>query len=432
MNRELFGTDGVRSIAGEYPLDDAGAFRIGMAVGTHFAQAGDRVVIAQDPRESSQHLVDRLTAGLNAVGVDVTLAGILPTPALAYSAREGDYTAGVMVTASHNPLQYNGVKVFDGRGDKLSDSTEATLNKLIEDGVPERGPAGSTAPDDSLNKRYEDFLVASAGDFQLAGMSLAVDSANGAASGLAERVFTRLGARVTPLFDKPDGRNINLGCGATDTAALSRAVVDDGLDLGVALDGDADRVVLIDSQGREVNGDGILYIVAVAGKLKGVVATVMSNFGLESGFRDKGIALERVQVGDRYVLEGLQKTGFTLGGEQSGHIIFPELLKTGDALLAAVQAVKAVRTSGRSLADWRNELKLLPQTLVNIPLTDKALLDSVGVQNFIREQTQRLDGQGRLLIRPSGTEPLVRVMVEAPEAERLADDIAAKLKELLA
>lgn len=431
MGRDLFGTDGVRGLAGKYPLDEAGAKRIGEAVGKHFAEPGQRIVIGCDTRESSEALVSALTAGLTAVGVNVTSLGVIPTPGLAYLTREGqDFVAGVMVTASHNPYEYNGVKVFDGNGDKLTDDTETQLNGLIESGVNEQGSGTSTA-DSKLVRRYEDFLVDSADGLDLDGLRLAIDTANGAASGLAERVFGRLGARVAPLFDAPDGRNINAGCGATDTEALRQEVISSKLALGIAVDGDADRLALVDGQGREVNGDHLMYLLAVSSGLDGVVATVMSNFGFELALRERGIALERVNVGDRYVLEGLKRTGLRIGGEQSGHIIFPELLATGDGLLAAVQTIRALNASKKSLAQWRDEVKLLPQALVNIKLADKTLLDRPGVKAFVTGQTDRLSGKGRVLVRPSGTEPLARVMVEAPDARRTAEHIAANLRSLL-
>lgn len=432
MSRELFGTDGVRGLAGQYPLDNDGAERIGRAVGTYFAKPGQAVVIGCDTRQSSAGLVKALTAGLTAVGVNVTQVGVITTPGLAYLTRQGDqFVAGVMVTASHNPYQYNGIKVFDAAGDKLPDETEARLNALIEQNLPETAERGSSQSDAQLVEAYETFLVESAGGLKLARLKLAVDSANGAASGLVERVFRRLGAAVEPMFDQPDGRNINAGCGATDTAALSRAVMVKQLAMGVALDGDADRLMLVDDQGREVNGDHLMYLLAVANRLNGVVATVMSNLGFERALADHNIKLERVKVGDRYVLEGLARTGFGLGGEQSGHIIFPELLKTGDGLLAAVQTVKALVASGKSLAQWRDEVSLLPQALVNVSLTDKAALDKPAVKALIERETSELDGEARLLIRPSGTEPLVRVMVEASDAQILADRIAKALKELI-
>jgi phosphoglucosamine mutase len=431
MSRDLFGTDGVRGLAGRYPLDQAGAEQIGRAVGTYFAEAGQRIVIGWDPRESSEDLVTALMTGLTAVGVNVTSVGILPTPGLAYLTREGqDFVAGVMVTASHNPYEYNGVKVFDANGDKLTDEIEAKLNSLIESTIAARG-SGTASDDATLIQAYENFLVSSAGGLKLAGLRLAVDSANGAASGIAERVFDRLGAQVTALFDDPDGRNINAGCGATDTKALAERVTADKLTLGIALDGDADRLAFVDDRGRKVNGDQLMYTLAVAGKFDGVVATVMSNFGFEMALREHDIPLERVDVGDRYVLEGLQRTGFGLGGEQSGHIIFPKLLKTGDGLLAAIQTVRVLSASAKSLAQWRDEVALLPQALVNVELTDKTLLDRPEIQTFIKAQAVVFSGKGRVLVRSSGTEPLARVMVEAPDAEQAAQEVAAKLQDLL-
>lgn len=431
MSRALFGTDGVRGIAGQYPLDENGSVKIGRAVGMHFAKQGESVVLGFDPRESSEAIAANLTKGLNQVGVNVVNAGVLPTPGISYLTRQhDDFVAGIMITASHNPYNYNGIKVFDNRGDKLPDSTEAALNEMIDNGVADRG-SGSTKTDANLIRQYEDFLVNSAGGLKLDTLSIAIDTANGAASGIAQRVFERLGAIVTPIFDKPDGRNINEACGATNTAKLAQLVSEQHLSLGIAVDGDADRLFLVDSQGRQVNGDNIMYILAVGGNYSGVVATVMSNLGFEKALNNKSIKLERMQVGDRYVLEGLQKTGYKLGGEQSGHIILPELLKTGDALLAAVQVVKAVQSSSKSLDQWRDEVVALPQAIVNIPLPDKKVLEDDKIQSFIDQQTDSLDGNGRILIRPSGTEPLARVMVEANDAQSLAESIAHSLEKLI-
>lgn len=432
MSRELFGTDGVRGLAGKYPLDKAGAEKIGRAVGTRFGQTGQRIVVAGDPRESSAGIIEALIAGLTSVGVNAVSIGVLPTPGLAYLTREdGGLVAGIMVTASHNPYQYNGIKVFDAGGGKLSDDTEAELNGLIENGVPGRGQ-GKVIEDDKLVGKYEDFLVSSAQGSRLDGMPIAIDSANGAASGIAERVFSRLGARVTALSDAPDGRNINDKCGATNTEALQKAVTDNQLAMGIALDGDADRLMLVDRQGRQVNGDHLLYLLAVAGGMDGVVATVMSNLGFEQALAKQGIKLERVDVGDRYVLEGLKRTGFGLGGEQSGHIILPGLLATGDGLLAAVRVSAVLAAGGKSLAEWRDEVQLLPQALVNIDLPDKSRLEQPDIKTFVDEQTKRLAGNGRILIRPSGTEPLARVMVEAPDAQATAESVAAELGRMLA
>jgi phosphoglucosamine mutase len=428
--RDLFGTDGVRGLAGQYPLDTPGATSIGAAVGTYFAKPGQTIIIGCDTRQSSTKLVADLVAGLTKVGVQVTQVGVITTPGLAYITREGSYVAGVMVTASHNPFTYNGVKVFDGQGGKLDDTTEAALNNLIVSGVVDR-PGGDLTRDSQLTNKYIDFLMHSVEGLDLTGLRIAVDMANGSASAIASTVFTKLGASVTPLFDAPNGTNINDGCGATNTTVLQQTVLNNKLDLGIAFDGDADRLMLVDNLGRECNGDHILYLLAVAEGAQGVVATVMSNLGLEQAPERNGIQLSRAQVGDRYVLEGLRATGYSLGGEQSGHIIFPDLLMTGDGLLAAVQVLHVLHGANITLAGWRDEVIMLPQALVNIAVSDKALLKSPAVQAFITSETASLGSNGRLLIRPSGTEPLVRVMVEANDAQAIAEHIAVQLQELL-
>jgi phosphoglucosamine mutase len=431
MSRDLFGTDGVRGVAGEYPLDTDGVKAIAKAVGVYFAEPGKTIVIGQDTRESSAQIVEDLISGLNEVGVNSVCVEVLPTPGLAYLTHtHEEFVAGIMVTASHNTYKYNGIKVFDKDGGKLADSTENDLNDLIEKGVENRSPIGESVVNKKLINQYEDFLVETASSLQLNGLLVAIDSANGASSKLAERVFKRLGANVTALFDQPNGRNINENCGATDIAALRQVVLDKHLALGIALDGDADRLIMVDERGREVKGDYLLYILAVVRQTNGVVATIMSNQGFEIALQKKGIELLRTDVGDRYVLEGLKQTGYKLGGETSGHIIFPLVLSTGDGLLAAVQTLRAINTSNKSLAQWCDEVELLPQALVNIPLADKSLLKSKKVQDFINSETDRLK-PGRMLIRPSGTEPLVRVMVEAPNADEEAEMVAAKLEELL-
>jgi phosphoglucosamine mutase len=416
---------------GQYPLDTPGANSIGAAVGTYFAGPGQTIIIGCDTRESSPKLVADLAAGLTKVGVQVTLVGIITTPGLAYLTREGSYVAGVMVTASHNPFTYNGVKVFDGQGGKLDDATEAALNNLIVTGVVDR-PGGDLTRDSQLTNKYVNFLIHSVEGLDLTGLRLAVDTANGSASAIAANVLTKLGASVTSLFNTPNGTNINDGCGATNTAVLQQTVLNNNLDLGIAFDGDADRIMLVDNQGRECNGDHILYLLAVAEGAQGVVATVMSNLGLEQALQRNGVQLSRAQVGDRYVLEGLRATGYSLGGEQSGHIIFPDLLMTGDGLLAAVQVLHVLHGANTTLAGWRDEVIMLPQALINIAVSDKTLLDSPAVQAFIAAETALLGSSGRLLIRPSGTEPLARVMVEANDAQATADRIASKLQELLA
>lgn len=431
MSRTLFGTDGVRGVAGEYPLNADGSVKIGRAVGTHFAEPGQTVILGSDPRESSEEIAENIIVGLNDVGVNVVNVGVLPTPGISYLTRENeDFVAGIMITASHNPYNFNGVKVFDAAGDKLPDSTEAALNDLIESDIPSRGQ-GTMKVDLNLVGDYENFLVNSVGQVSLTGLSIAIDSAHGAASGLARRVFETLGAKVTSIFDEPDGKNINAECGATNTKKLAEVVTSQQLSLGIAVDGDADRLFMIDSKGREINGDLIMYILACTNGFNGVVATVMSNLAFEQALKQNNIKLERTKVGDRYVLEALESTGYKLGGEQSGHIILPQLLKTGDALLAAVQTVKAIKESGKTLEQWHDEIDMLPQVIVNVDLVDKTILENDEIKEYVAEQTRSLGSSGRILIRPSGTEPLVRVMVEAPDAQNHAAKIADHLKDLI-
>ena len=430
MADKLFGTDGIRGVAGQYPLDSSGCIQIGKAIGAYFAKSGDKIFIGYDPRQSSEEIVKNVVDGLVAVGVNVVNVGVLPTPALAYLTKNSDAVAGVMITASHNPYTDNGIKVFTADGGKLPDETEDNLNNLINSEIQNR-QTGLASSDASLLLNYEDYLVASMNGDNLEGLKIALDSANGATSGVALRVFERLEANVTAIFDMPDGININDHCGATDTNRLQSVVIDKNLDCGAAFDGDGDRLIMVDSNGRQMDGDYIMYILANSGNHKGVVATIMSNMGLEIALKDKNIILHRTIVGDRYVLEGLDKTGCNLGGEQSGHIILPELSTTGDGLLAAIQTLRYVLKSQKSLNHWRDELKLLPQFLVNIPLTDKTLLEREDIKEYISKQSIELQNSGRVLIRPSGTEPKARVMVESPDAEERAKNIAETLTKLM-
>lgn len=431
MGRELFGTDGVRGLAGEYPLNEVGAVAIGRAVGTQFAAGGEQIAIACDTRESSDLLVEQIAAGLQQVGVHAVFVGVMPTPGLAYVTKlHPEFVAGIMITASHNTYEYNGVKVFSGDGGKLPDDAEERLNTDIEQGVPDRG-TGSFDRVDYVDE-YESYLVASADNLRLHGMRIAVDSANGAASGVATRVFAYLGAEVVPLGDEPNGHNINVDCGATNTTALRETVLGERCQLGIAVDGDADRLMMVDENGRECTGDHLLYLLAVGNEYTTVVATVMTNLGAEQAMNNRGITLERTAVGDRYVLERLLENGARLGGEQSGHIIMPDLSTTGDGLLAAIQVLRVLQDTATALADWYDEVHLLPQALVNFRIDDKSKLAAEDVRAYVAEQTELLGTQGRVLVRPSGTEPLARVMVEAPDAQNLAEQIAAKLQELVA
>ncbi|MDO8265680.1 MAG: phosphoglucosamine mutase, partial [Candidatus Saccharibacteria bacterium] len=315
-------------------------------------------------------------------------------------------------------------------GGKLPDSTENELNNLIDSEIPNR-ETGVSNTDTSLVAKYEDYLVETMNNDNLEGLNIVLDSANGATSGVAMRVFERLKANVLTIFDDPDGININDHCGATDTIALQSTVLDKKLDCGAAFDGDGDRLIMVDSKGRQMDGDYIMYILANTDTHSGVVATIMSNMGLEIALNKQNIKLHRTVVGDRYVLEGLEDTGYYLGGEQSGHIILPKLSTTGDGLLAAIQTLRFVAKSKKTLDEWHDELKLLPQFLVNIPLADKTLLEREDIKEYISKQSMELQNNGRLLIRPSGTEPKARVMVESPDAEERAKEIAETLTKLM-
>ncbi|HYH35908.1 MAG TPA: phosphoglucosamine mutase [Candidatus Saccharimonadales bacterium] len=429
MSSELFGTDGIRGPAGTYPLDETGMTQIGKAVGSYFTHPDERILVGWDPRESSESLVASLVKGLVAMGVDVCRVGVIPTPGLAWLTKTRQAKAGVIVTASHNPYTDNGVKIFTPDGRKLSDGAQKGLNELIAGKIEVRSP-GKVNDDPRAVTDYEDFLAESAHSILFKELRIAIDSANGATSGIAARVFDRLGAQVIPLFDQPDGRNINVRCGATDTSTLRTTVKKQKLTAGIAFDGDGDRVMLVDGKGRELSGDQILYILAVAGKQEGVVATIMSNQGLETSLGRYDIGFHRTAVGDRAVLQGLDETGFRLGGEQSGHIIISEHASTGDGLLAAIQTLSLVLESGKPLEAWYDELVLVPQALINVPVQDKSMLERPDVRDFIKQETAALGDTGRLSIRPSGTEPKVRVMVEALDAEARAQSIAHQLIQL--
>lgn len=430
MSRQLFGTDGIRGVASEYPLDNAGCVQIGKAIGVYFGKPDMPIVVGYDPRESSPRICEDVSEGLISVGVDVVIVGIIPTPGLAYITKTGNYSAGVMITASHNAYTDNGIKVFGPQGDKLPDDTEEKLNSLIESTIETKN-SGKKTTDEQLIKSYEDFLCESAKGQKLENLNIALDCANGATSGIASRIFTRLGANVTSISDSPNGTNINVSCGATNTNALQKLVVDNNLTAGLAFDGDGDRLMVVDNTGRQLDGDNVMYILSMANSFSGVVATVMSNLGFENALKAHGIELQKTSVGDRYVLEGLEETGYSLGGEQSGHIILTEFASTGDGMLAGIHTLLAVLKSGKTLSEWRDELKLLPQVMVNITLTDKSLLNNPRLKEYIELQTSDLGDSGRLIIRPSGTEPLLRVMVESDDAESRAKIIADKLQGLI-
>lgn len=438
-HEQYFDTDGHRATVGSGLITPEGAFSAGLAVGAMAAEHGPAVVpVGWDTRQSSEWLQSAVAAGITAAGADAIRLGVLPTPGVAYiTGTLAEARLGVMITASHNPASENGIKVLAPDGGKLTQAAQDNLSGRLFRTLPPGRPLGKQLDGSNLRRRYEDFLI-TAGEEEAAfrGLHIAIDTAHGAASGIAQRIFSRLGATVFPLFDRPNGQNINKGCGAANTNVLAETVRSTDVDLGVAFDGDADRVQLIDAQGRLLHGDHILYILAMTDKTphQGVVGTIMSNQGFENALAEQDIPLRRTNVGDRFVLEELRRSGWRLGGEQSGHIILPEYLCTGDGMLAAIRTIRQVRQSGRSLAEWYDDLPLFPQTMVNIPLAAKQLLRSPAAEEVIAEYNKALGSSGRLIVRPSGTEKLARVMVEAEapgRAEALAAEIADRLRAVL-
>ncbi|MFZ5647398.1 MAG: phosphoglucosamine mutase [Bacillota bacterium] len=426
----MFGTDGVRGIANRDLTVDL-AMKIGRA-GAHVlarGQSGSRIVVGRDTRVSGDMLEAAITAGICSAGVDVLKVGILPTPAVAYLTRELGASGGVVISASHNPVEDNGIKYFGPSGYKLPDSTEEEIESLVQDSSSIPSPVGAgvgrCVDITDAGDRYVEFLKKSV-PVDLKGLTIVVDCANGAAFSVAPRALEELGAHVIPIFNNPDGLNINRGCGSTHLGALKEKVVKYGADLGLAHDGDADRVLAIDSKGRIVDGDQIMVICARHLKSRGllakntVVATVMSNMGLHLALRESGINVLETKVGDRYVLEECLRTGATFGGEQSGHILFLDHNTTGDGLLTALNLLAVIKAQGKPLGELAAQMEKLPQILENVRVGNKnAVMSSPVLYDAIRIAEQRLNGQGRVLVRPSGTEPLVRVMAEGRDMREL-------------
>jgi phosphoglucosamine mutase len=429
MGKQLFGTDGIRGIPGEYPLDDATLERVGLALGTHLRGAGKpqpRVLIGRDTRESGPHIAECLATGLVAAGSAPVSAGVITTPGVAWLVSREGFSAGVVISASHNPYHDNGVKLISSSGMKFPDAIEAELETTIlsKNGNSMRTAKTRLADNDSLHKDYLAGLRSAVfPGGKLAGMKIVLDCANGAASKLAPELFRSLGAEVLALNDKPDGRNINAGCGSLHPQELQKRVVDSGAALGVAFDGDADRALFASASGKLVDGDGVLlaagrYLKSIR-KLKGdvIVGTTMANLGLERALAKSGLKLARTAVGDRYVLEEMLRIGANLGGEQSGHILFLDDATTGDGMLTAVKMASLVSIAG-PLDALVADLKIFPQKIVNVKVKSKPALESLpGVVSALRQAEQVLGNSGRVVLRYSGTEPLARVMVEAENEE---------------
>jgi len=449
LSRKYFGTDGVRGRVGVHPITPQFVMNLGYAAGKVLAKSEHSqderpgVLIGKDTRISGYMLESALEAGLIAAGIDVYLAGPIPTPAVAYLTRALRLQAGVVISASHNPFEDNGIKFFSGSGMKLPDAVETAIETELDNPM-------QTNPSDSLGKakriddavgRYIEFCKSTfPADMNLRGMKIVVDTAHGAAYHIARNVFHELGADVVAIGAHPDGKNINAGYGATAPANLRKAVVEFKADLGIALDGDGDRLIMADAEGKLYDGDQLLYIIAKhrqgLGKMHGgVVGTLMTNLAFEHAMQKLGIPFARAKVGDRYVMEVLQEKKWQLGGENSGHIICLDKHSTGDGIVSALQVLCALRMKKQTLAEAAGDLHMYPQILINVKVTGKAaeLLEKPAVKSAVTEAERALNGKGRVLLRPSGTEPLLRVMVEGEDGilvKQSAERIAVVVKEV--
>ncbi|ABI38412.1 phosphoglucosamine mutase [Shewanella sp. MR-4] len=448
MSRKYFGTDGVRGKVGTFPITPDFAMRLGWAAGTVLASTGTKeVLIGKDTRISGYMLESAMEAGFSAAGVNVALIGPMPTPAVAYLASTFRADAGVVISASHNPFYDNGIKFFSNTGTKLNDAQELEIEALLEQALEHNAlqcvaseKLGKVRRIDDAAGRYIEFCKGTfPNHLSLAGLKIVVDSAHGAAYHIAPNVYRELGAEVISINDKPNGVNINDHCGATHLDSLQSAVMIHEADLGIALDGDADRVMFVDHNGHVVDGDEILFILAQAAYQKGemqggVVGTLMSNLGLELALKGMDIPFVRAKVGDRYVVEQLKETGWQLGGEGSGHILSLKHASTGDGIVASLQVLKAVLESGKRLAELKAEMTKLPQVLINVRLTSgcaDSILSKDSVKQAVIAAEEVLGNQGRVLLRKSGTEPLIRVMVESTDislTQQQAEYIAQAVK----
>jgi phosphoglucosamine mutase len=448
MNRKYFGTDGVRGKVGEAPITPDFVMRLGNAAGRVLAAQGSSgkgerpsVLIGKDTRISGYMLESALEAGLSAAGVDVLLLGPMPTPGVAYLTRALRAQAGVVISASHNPFEDNGIKFFSASGNKLSDATEQAIEAELEKPLctmPSAQLGKARRVNDAAGRYIEFCKSAFPNELDLRGMKIVVDCANGATYHVAPPVFHELGAEVIAVGNQPDGLNINRDCGSTKPGALVAAVQQYGADIGIALDGDGDRVMMVDASGQLFDGDQLIYAIAKfrqeQGFLKGgVVGTLMTNLAMEHALAKLGIPFARAKVGDRYVLELIQERGWYLGGENSGHILCLDRHTTGDGIISALQVLEALKLSGKSLSEFIQELVLYPQILINVPIAKGFdFRASTSVKDAVSQAERALDGTGRVLLRPSGTEPLLRVMVEGQseaDVRHWAEELASVVRE---
>jgi phosphoglucosamine mutase len=446
--RKLFGTDGIRAVAGEAPLDRKTIFAVGVALAHHVAKAGEqaKIILGMDTRESSEWIAATITAGLRKGGASVESAGVITTPAIAYLTRSHGFSAGIVISASHNPWQDNGIKVFGPDGYKLPDATELAIEdeifkQLASNHIETAEDAAPPAVEESDRAEYVRSLLSAVDGLSLDGKRIVIDCANGAASSVAAQLFAGLGGEVRIRNASPDGRNINVDCGATKPEVVAKYVLEDKADIGITFDGDADRAMFADENGRVINGDAVMLLAARDLQERGllhentVVATTMSNMGLEAALKRSGIRMLRAPVGDKYVLQQMKETSASLGGEQSGHILFTGRSTTGDGLLTALLLLDIVHRSGKSLAELAADLKTFPQVIVNVKVREKKPLESIhAVAEAIQDAEKALLDSGRVVIRYSGTEALARVMIEAEDeavmrhhADAIANAIRAEL-----
>lgn len=440
MTKKYFGTDGIRGRVGEHPITAEFMLKLGWAAGRVLGSAGgDLVIIGKDTRISGYMFESALEAGLSAAGVDIRLLGPMPTPAIAYLTRTMHACAGIVISASHNAYADNGIKFFSGAGAKLPDDIELAIEAELEKPIVtvDSAKLGKAERVDDAGGRYIEFCKSTIPmSLSLKGLKLVVDCANGATYQVAPSVFDELGAEVIATGTEPDGLNINNDCGSTQPDRLQKLVLEHQADAGIALDGDGDRVIMADNKGELVDGDELLFIIAVSRKQQGtlqgsVVGTLMSNLGLEHALRSHDIAFARANVGDRYVLEMLRQTGGILGGESSGHIICLDRTTTGDGIVSALQVLTVMVQSGKSLNELKHGMRKYPQHMINVPVANGVDLDAApAVQEAVKSVERRLAGKGRVLLRPSGTEPVVRVMVEGEDEQQViaeADELASKV-----
>jgi len=440
MSRKYFGTDGVRGKVGEFPITPEFALRLGWAAGKVLASHGRAsVVVGKDTRLSGYLLESALEAGLSAAGVSVRLLGPMPTPAIAHLTRAFHASAGIVISASHNPYYDNGIKFFGANGKKLADEVETEIEAWLEKPLTISAPdaLGKAMRQEDARGRYIEFCKSTFPyALNLDGLKIVLDCAHGAAYQVGPAVFTELGADVIRLGCAPDGLNINRDCGSTHPQMLQQAVVEHAADLGIAFDGDSDRVLMVDRHGELVDGDGLIYIIArermaQGQELPGVVGTLMSNLGMELALREMGLDFVRANVGDRYVMAELEGRGWTLGGEASGHIVCLDKTTTGDAIIAALQVLAAIVRTGTPLHELRRGMSIFPQHMINVRVEQKRdPMAEPAIRAAVTAAEQRLAGRGRILLRPSGTEPVIRVMVEG-EDEVLVLSLTQSLAEVV-